>query len=86
MQRPALVPASTYRLQIHSGFPLTAAEATLPYLNRLGIGAAYTSPWVYRPARRVRTRIRGETSSKGAAREGVNLFILTATGGGGEGD
>src|SRR5438132_14171829 len=45
MHPPALVPASTYRLQIHSGFPLPAAEATLPYLNRLGIGAAYTSPY-----------------------------------------
>ena len=43
--RPRFVPASTYRLQIHAGFPLTAARAIVPYLARLGIGAIYTSPY-----------------------------------------
>src|SRR6266567_4412263 len=45
MARPSLVPASTYRLQIHGGFPLPAAEAAVPYLHRLGIAAVYTSPY-----------------------------------------
>ena len=43
--RPRFVPASTYRLQIHAGFTLTAAREIVPYLQRLGIGAVYTSPY-----------------------------------------
>jgi (1->4)-alpha-D-glucan 1-alpha-D-glucosylmutase len=42
---PFYVPASTYRLQVHAGFPLTAAQAIVPYLERLGIAACYTSPY-----------------------------------------
>jgi (1->4)-alpha-D-glucan 1-alpha-D-glucosylmutase len=45
MDRPRFVPASTYRLQVHGGFPLTAARDTVDYLRRLGIGAVYTSPY-----------------------------------------
>ncbi|HEY3884798.1 MAG TPA: malto-oligosyltrehalose synthase, partial [Vicinamibacterales bacterium] len=45
MPRPRIVPVSTYRLQIFSGFSLTAARAIVPYLQRLGIGAVYTSPY-----------------------------------------
>jgi (1->4)-alpha-D-glucan 1-alpha-D-glucosylmutase len=45
MQRPRAVPSSTYRLQIHAGFTLDAARAIVPYLQRLGVGAAYTSPY-----------------------------------------
>jgi (1->4)-alpha-D-glucan 1-alpha-D-glucosylmutase len=45
VDRPRFVPVSTYRLQIHAGFPLTAARDIVPYLQRLGIGAAYTSPY-----------------------------------------
>jgi (1->4)-alpha-D-glucan 1-alpha-D-glucosylmutase len=45
MHRPRLTPSSTYRLQVHGGFPLAAATATVPYLQRLGIGAVYTSPY-----------------------------------------
>lgn len=45
MERPRFVPVSTYRLQIHGGFPLTAARDLVPYLQRLGIGAVYTSPY-----------------------------------------
>lgn len=45
MHRPRFVPSSTYRLQVHGGFPLTAARAIVPYLKRLGIGAVYTSPY-----------------------------------------
>jgi (1->4)-alpha-D-glucan 1-alpha-D-glucosylmutase len=45
MDRPRVVPVSTYRLQVHGGFPLTAAAAVVPYLKRLGVGAAYTSPY-----------------------------------------
>jgi len=45
MQRPRLVPSSTYRLQVHAGFTLQAAAAIVPYLRRLGIGAVYTSPY-----------------------------------------
>jgi (1->4)-alpha-D-glucan 1-alpha-D-glucosylmutase len=39
------VPASTYRLQVHGGFTLDAARAIVPYLQRLGTGAVYTSPY-----------------------------------------
>jgi (1->4)-alpha-D-glucan 1-alpha-D-glucosylmutase len=43
--RPRYVPISTYRLQIHGGFPLTAARDVVPYLHRLGIDGCYTSPY-----------------------------------------
>jgi (1->4)-alpha-D-glucan 1-alpha-D-glucosylmutase len=42
---PACVPISTYRLQVHSGFPLSAARGIVPYLARLGVGVVYTSPY-----------------------------------------
>jgi (1->4)-alpha-D-glucan 1-alpha-D-glucosylmutase len=45
MQPPRFLPSSTYRLQIHAGFTLQAAAAIVPYLQRLGIGAVYTSPY-----------------------------------------
>ena len=45
MERPRFVPISTYRLQVHGGFPLTAAREVVPYLQRLGAGAVYTSPY-----------------------------------------
>src|SRR5258708_20575642 len=45
MDRTRFVPISTYRLQVHGGFPLTAASDIVPYLERLGIGAVYTSPY-----------------------------------------
>jgi (1->4)-alpha-D-glucan 1-alpha-D-glucosylmutase len=37
--------SSTYRLQVHGAFPLTAARDVVPYLARLGIGGVYTSPY-----------------------------------------
>jgi (1->4)-alpha-D-glucan 1-alpha-D-glucosylmutase len=37
-------PLSTYRLQLHGGFPFSAAQATVPYLARLGITDCYLSP------------------------------------------
>ena len=43
--RPRYVPVSTYRLQVHAGFPLAAARDVVPYLARLGVGAVYTSPY-----------------------------------------
>jgi (1->4)-alpha-D-glucan 1-alpha-D-glucosylmutase len=43
--RPVYVPASTYRLQIHHAFTLTAACDIVPYLARLGVDACYTSPY-----------------------------------------
>jgi (1->4)-alpha-D-glucan 1-alpha-D-glucosylmutase len=43
--RPRHVPLSTYRLQVHGGFPLTAARDVTDYLARLGISAVYTSPY-----------------------------------------
>jgi (1->4)-alpha-D-glucan 1-alpha-D-glucosylmutase len=45
MDRPRFVPVSTYRLQVHGGFPLTAVRDIVPYLKRLGLGAVYTSPY-----------------------------------------
>ena len=45
MTRPRHVPASTYRLQVHREFPLTAARDVVRYLARLGVGDVYTSPY-----------------------------------------
>jgi (1->4)-alpha-D-glucan 1-alpha-D-glucosylmutase len=45
MDRPRFAPASTYRLQVHAAFPFSAARGVVPYLQRLGIGAVYTSPY-----------------------------------------
>ena len=39
------VPVSTYRLQLHAGFPFAAATEVAGYLARLGVGACYTSPY-----------------------------------------
>jgi (1->4)-alpha-D-glucan 1-alpha-D-glucosylmutase len=38
------VPVSTYRVQMHKGFPFDQAAAIVPYLQRLGIGDFYASP------------------------------------------
>jgi len=38
------VPHSTYRLQLHRGFPFRAAAEQVAYLRELGVGAAYLSP------------------------------------------
>jgi len=35
---------ATYRLQLHAGFPLSAAQEVLPYLADLGISHLYLSP------------------------------------------
>ncbi|HEU4628321.1 MAG TPA: alpha-amylase family glycosyl hydrolase, partial [Gemmatimonadaceae bacterium] len=35
---------ATYRLQFHAGFPLAAATALVPYLDRLGVSHVYASP------------------------------------------
>ncbi|HEX4309724.1 MAG TPA: malto-oligosyltrehalose synthase [Acidobacteriaceae bacterium] len=40
----ARAPLSTYRMQLHAGFPFAEAEAVLPYLKELGIGDCYASP------------------------------------------
>ncbi len=37
-------PRATYRLQLHEGFPLSAARAIVPYLARLGVSHVYASP------------------------------------------
>lgn len=39
-----MIPASTYRLQLHGEFPFEAAREVLPYLHRLGVDTAYLSP------------------------------------------
>ena len=39
------IPTSTYRLQVHREFPLTAARDIVPYLARLGVSDVYTSPY-----------------------------------------
>ncbi len=39
------VPVSTYRLQLHAGFPFAAAAEVSSYLARLGAGTCYTSPY-----------------------------------------
>src|SRR6478672_79791 len=43
--RPVYVPSATYRLQLHPGFTLDDARGVVPYLQSLGIGACYTSPY-----------------------------------------
>jgi (1->4)-alpha-D-glucan 1-alpha-D-glucosylmutase len=45
IEKPIFVPTSTYRLQVHHAFPLTAARDVVPYLARLGVHACYTSPY-----------------------------------------
>src|SRR6202020_53188 len=35
---------ASYRLQLHAGFPLGAAQQVLPYLAELGISHVYLSP------------------------------------------
>ncbi|MEU8772544.1 malto-oligosyltrehalose synthase [Streptomyces sp. NPDC048606] len=40
----AVVPTSTYRLQLHPGFPFAAAEAAVPYLSSLGVSHLHLSP------------------------------------------
>ncbi|HEX6052272.1 MAG TPA: malto-oligosyltrehalose synthase, partial [Gemmatimonadaceae bacterium] len=42
---PRYLPISTYRLQVHRGFPLHDAARVVPYLSGLGIGACYTAPY-----------------------------------------
>ena len=44
-EHPRYGPVSTYRLQVHGGFPLAAARDVVPYLARLGVAAVYTSPY-----------------------------------------
>ncbi|MGZ3459664.1 MAG: malto-oligosyltrehalose synthase, partial [Archangium sp.] len=39
-------PLSTYRLQLHRGFPFTAAREAVPYLARLGVTDVYCSPYL----------------------------------------
>lgn len=39
------VPVSTYRLQLHAEFTFRDAQAIVPYLHRLGVGAVYLSPF-----------------------------------------
>lgn len=38
------VPVTTYRLQMHGGFPISAARRVLTYLSRLGVTDLYLSP------------------------------------------
>ncbi|QRN95112.1 malto-oligosyltrehalose synthase [Archangium violaceum] len=39
-------PLSTYRIQLHKGFPFTAAREIVPYLARLGLTDIYCSPYL----------------------------------------
>jgi len=41
-----VIPRATYRLQLHAGFPFSAAAAVAPYLARLGISHLYSSPYL----------------------------------------
>jgi (1->4)-alpha-D-glucan 1-alpha-D-glucosylmutase len=44
--RVGRAPISTYRLQLHAGFPFAMARAIVPYLSRLGVTDCYLSPIV----------------------------------------
>ena len=39
-----MIPTSTYRIQVRPGFDLSDTADLVPYLERLGAGAVYTSP------------------------------------------
>jgi (1->4)-alpha-D-glucan 1-alpha-D-glucosylmutase len=39
-------PLSTYRLQLHKGFPFSVAREAVPYLARLGMTDVYCSPYL----------------------------------------
>jgi (1->4)-alpha-D-glucan 1-alpha-D-glucosylmutase len=41
---PRRVPVSTYRIQVHAGFPLDRVHELVPYLDRLGVTDLYSSP------------------------------------------
>jgi len=41
----ATIPSSTYRLQLNHDFPFPAAESIVGYLDELGVGAVYSSPF-----------------------------------------
>ena len=43
---PPRRPVSTYRMQLHKGFPLAQARAVVPYLHDLGVVDAYLSPFL----------------------------------------
>ena len=44
------MPVATYRLQLQPGFGFARAQATLPYLQQLGVSHLYLSPiWKPRP-------------------------------------
>jgi (1->4)-alpha-D-glucan 1-alpha-D-glucosylmutase len=43
---PQHPPTSTYRVQLNAGFTFADARAIVPYLQDLGIGALYTSPFL----------------------------------------
>ena len=58
------MPISTYRLQVHYGFPLPAAAAVVPYLARLGVGTCYTVSLFHRGARAARTATTSATTTR----------------------
>jgi (1->4)-alpha-D-glucan 1-alpha-D-glucosylmutase len=43
-KRGSGIPRATYRVQLHGGFDLAAAEALLPHLAELGVSHLYSSP------------------------------------------
>jgi (1->4)-alpha-D-glucan 1-alpha-D-glucosylmutase len=45
-RRTAVIPSSTYRLQLHRGFTFNDATAIVPYLAELGISHVYCSPYL----------------------------------------
>jgi (1->4)-alpha-D-glucan 1-alpha-D-glucosylmutase len=45
-ETPRRSPTSTYRVQLNSGFTFDDARAVVPYLDDLGVGALYTSPFL----------------------------------------
>jgi len=44
IRRDRPLPCATYRIQLHAGFTLDDASATVPYLAELGVSHLYTSP------------------------------------------
>ncbi len=45
-RRARVVPRATYRLQLRPGFGFAAAAGVVPYIARLGVSHAYTSPYL----------------------------------------
>ena len=82
-ERPRFIPLSTYRLQVHGGFPLTAARDVVPYLAALGhrrllhLAVLHRGAGQHARLRRLRITTRSARSSAGPRRSADLRAALT---------